>query len=394
MNDLMSDKKQTEVANMKVTKTLSYAMTCIRELATQLGDFVQVADIARKHGLPAAYCQKVLLRLSRAGMVESIKGQGFTLARSVHQLTPEAVCKAIAIKSMIALLLCMSFPGMGNAVIGLSTRFVDVTLENVPVGRPINLRRLRNMPYTVRNRGDATIEVKADVVLPRTAEIMDGYQSIPDPTWIQVIPDRFTIPPGQTAYAELVIQIPDKPEFIGKHYQVTIWAHSMNRGLYSAGTESRLRFSSGPGPETLKEEAKQSAMMTMDFDITPPEIYVNGVEPGKKLNLNDLVQKKMKVTNRAETPIRLKFTSVPWVSGVLMPSGYEAAPDPSWLTLNPNDETIKAERINTINPILEIPAGDEHRGKRYAFLIKTDIVMGVELDLFTKVLVTINPKKE
>ncbi len=80
---------------MKETKTMSYARTCIQELANQFGDFVQVSDIARKHDLPAAYCQKILLNLSRAGIVESVRGQGFTLTRPVADLSAEVIGRAI-----------------------------------------------------------------------------------------------------------------------------------------------------------------------------------------------------------------------------------------------------------------------------------------------------------
>lgn len=302
--------------------------------------------------------------------------------------------KLIAKLMIVLILSCSSALETAQAAIGLSTRFVDVTLEYVPVGRPLNLRRLRNIPYTVKNTGSAPINVKVDVTLPKKDQIREGYEAIPDPTWIQIVPNIFTIPAGQTAYAEMVIQIPEKPEFTGKHYQSTIWAHTQNGGLFAAGTESNFKFSTGPGPETLKEEAKEKVMMTLDFDITPAEIYVSGVEPGKKVNLNSLIQKKLKVANRAATPIHLKFKSVPWSNQVILPAGYESAPDPSWLSLKPNDEIIKEDRIATIDPILTIPPGDEHRGKRYAFLVKADIVLGIDVDMFTKVLVTVNSKKE
>lgn len=80
---------------MKDTKTMTYALTCLKELANQLGDYVQVADIARKHDLPAAYCQKILLNLSRAGIVESVKGQGFTLIRPAEEISPDRIGQAL-----------------------------------------------------------------------------------------------------------------------------------------------------------------------------------------------------------------------------------------------------------------------------------------------------------
>ena len=81
---------------MKDTKTMTYAITCLQELANQLGDYVRVSDIARKHDLPAAYCQKILLILSRAGIVGSVKGQGFTLIRPVEEISPGLVGQALS----------------------------------------------------------------------------------------------------------------------------------------------------------------------------------------------------------------------------------------------------------------------------------------------------------
>ncbi|OGR81319.1 MAG: hypothetical protein A2902_03350 [Elusimicrobia bacterium RIFCSPLOWO2_01_FULL_64_13] len=287
----------------------------------------------------------------------------------------------------------LGIAGPAAAVVGISTRFVDVTLEYLEVGKTYNLRTLRNIPYTVRNRGDAPITVKVEPTIPRRTEVMDGYEAVPDPSWIQIVPDQFTLGGGQTGYAEMVISIPDNPEYNGRHFQATIWARTVNTGLFAAGTQSRLRLSVGPGPEALKEEAKEKAMMTLDFDITPPQTYVQDLEPGKTYDLNELVRRKLKITNRAETPIHLKFNSIPWIPRFHLPPGYEAAPDHSWLAFKPSEEIVKEDEIATIEPILKIPEGDEHRGKKYGFLLKADLVMGVELEVFSQFFVTIREKQ-
>ena len=80
---------------MKVKKTMTYALTCIRELDVQFGGYVQVADIAKKHDLPAAYCQKILRMLAQAGIVESVKGQGFSLLRPVNEISEHRVSQAL-----------------------------------------------------------------------------------------------------------------------------------------------------------------------------------------------------------------------------------------------------------------------------------------------------------
>lgn len=80
---------------MKTTKTVAYALACIAELAKRMGEFVQVSEIAQAQNVPAAYCQKILLSLSRAGIVMSVKGQGFTLILPPETLTTLKVLQAI-----------------------------------------------------------------------------------------------------------------------------------------------------------------------------------------------------------------------------------------------------------------------------------------------------------
>jgi len=58
---------------------------------------VQVCEIALAQEIPQAYCQKILLLLSRAGLVESIKGRGFTLVKPVESITTLEVVKALSI---------------------------------------------------------------------------------------------------------------------------------------------------------------------------------------------------------------------------------------------------------------------------------------------------------
>lgn len=86
---------------MKTNKTVSYALACLKELARQWGEFVQVAEIARNQGIPAAYCQKILLALARVGIVESVKGRGFTLMKPVEMITTLEVVKALSANEFV-----------------------------------------------------------------------------------------------------------------------------------------------------------------------------------------------------------------------------------------------------------------------------------------------------
>ena len=78
-----------------VSKTLEYGWLCLQELESREGENLEVREIAEKHGIPTAYCQKVLRNLARAGLVYSEKGSGFMMLKSKSQVTPEQLRRAL-----------------------------------------------------------------------------------------------------------------------------------------------------------------------------------------------------------------------------------------------------------------------------------------------------------
>ncbi|MBI4802295.1 MAG: Rrf2 family transcriptional regulator [Elusimicrobia bacterium] len=72
---------------MRMNRTMMYALVCLWELAQTPCDWALATRIAAKHGLPIAYCYKVLEALFRVGLVESARGQGFRLARPLERIT-------------------------------------------------------------------------------------------------------------------------------------------------------------------------------------------------------------------------------------------------------------------------------------------------------------------
>ena len=72
---------------MRMNRTMTYALACLWELAQTPAGWILASNIAAKQGLPVAYCYKVLETLSRAGLVESARGQGFRLTRPLDQIS-------------------------------------------------------------------------------------------------------------------------------------------------------------------------------------------------------------------------------------------------------------------------------------------------------------------
>ena len=307
-------------------------------------------------------------------------------------MTTMKMQKCMAI--LIAMLIVAGVSVNVECSIGLSTRFVDVTLENVVIGEIYNLRKIRKIPYAVTNRGDIPVEITVDVIIPPKESMSEGYEPIPDPSWIQLLPNTLKADAHRTAYAEIILRVPNDPVYANRHYQALVRSRTSNTGLFSASTRSRLRFSTGAGPESLKREAVRQAMMQLDFEVSPADLFVPVVQPGIPFNIKTSNPKKMMVTNRAESPMEMKFNSIPWSFTLFeMQGDYVAAPDPSWLKFVPETVVVDGESITKLEPVIQIPDEEVHYGKRYAFLVKVDIVLGVELDIYNRIYVQVADKK-
>lgn len=277
------------------------------------------------------------------------------------------------------------------AGVGLVTRFADVILENVKVGQLYNLREVKSMPYTITNLSSLPINVTVEVKAPATGEVLEGYEAIPDPTWVKAIPQELSIGGNGSAFAELLLQVPDDPKYAGRHFQVILWAHTKDDGFVGVGVKSRLRFSTGAGPETLKEEKRRRAMLTLNFDMSPQSMYLSDVESGP-YDVKEMQDKSIKIINRAETAVGFTVKSVPWDGRFVPEPGYEPAPDPSWLKVDPEELEVDGLQIKVVKLALDVPDDKRHRGKRYAFLVKAQTRLGAEVETFTRVFVSMKDK--
>jgi len=143
--------------------------------------------------------------------------------------------KALAIVLVLSLLfLGGEWVGAG----GLRTTFTEVTLHQVQIGQSVRLR----VPLTITNTGATSTRIKVDAVKPAPVEILDGYEAIPDPSWIRFERDTFTVEPNETEQTVVILDVPYDVAVLGKRYQVTIYSRSIS-GMIGVGFRSRVLFS-------------------------------------------------------------------------------------------------------------------------------------------------------
>lgn len=282
--------------------------------------------------------------------------------------------KQTAVAFLCGILLCA--PMTAQATVGLSTQFVDVVLEGLKIGASYDIRALKGVPYTVKNRGTSEVLVQVESIMPDGRGIPKPYEPIPDPTWIRLSPSEMRIAPGSVGFSDLMITIPEDQSLIGRHFYATLWAHTADTGLLAAGVRTRLRFSVGPGPATLAAEKLAKAMVTLNYDLWPQAMYIRKAKAGKKFDVKKRLRKSFKLTNRGDEKIELKFNAIPWPKsgGRGLPQGYEYIKDLSWVMFEPKSLKVKPNSVSDLQVVFDAPK--KFKGRKFAFILQVQLPIG------------------
>lgn len=131
------------------------------------------------------------------------------------------------------------FPVTANAG-GLSTGFSEVILVDLQINKTYSTQKTAGLPLTVVNTGQEATDLKIEVLLPQPQELKPGFEPIPDISWIRLEKSDFKqVKPNEAAQSDVLIAIPNKPQYRGKNYQVFIWTHTVGRSI-GIGLKSRL----------------------------------------------------------------------------------------------------------------------------------------------------------
>ena len=146
--------------------------------------------------------------------------------------------KKIAVIALSAFVICASAEASG-----LKTTFSEVTLENLEPGRTYSAKETAGLPLVIENTGNEPVDLVVEVLAPEPQELKEGYEPIPDISWIVLEKKNFSgVEPGGKAETDIMIAIPDAARYHGKKYQVYIWTHSVGLSI-GVGLKSKLLLS-------------------------------------------------------------------------------------------------------------------------------------------------------
>lgn len=280
------------------------------------------------------------------------------------------------------------------AAIGLGTQFATVTLEKLSPGGMYNLTQLRSLPLKVINTGDVPVEAAVDIEPPAPDELKEGYEAIPDPAWVRIIPTRFTLQPGETARCDVVISLPDDSSLVGRHFQLKIWSHTAGDGAFGAGVVNRMFFSVGvPGPESLQRAKRAAAVYVTDVNVEPDTLYLT-VPRGGSVSLKRL-RKQPTIVNKGSSDITLRIVEDAGGSRIPVPEGYVPADGNVRVTVQPKNIRVKRRSLRDIDATVAVDSDERLRGARLAHtLLLTPVKPEFPLEFTVRLLITVSEPGE
>jgi len=259
---------------------------------------------------------------------------------------------------------------------GLSTTFGEVIIENLKIGQTYSVRQLANIPLTVLNRGDRSVQLKMDILRPQESELKKGYEPIPDTSWVSLEQNFFVIEPKGKAETDVFISIPDDERYLGGKYHVWIWSHTVG-GMIGLGLKSRLLFTIARARhalplqgEPIGKEDNSEIRGNLNFQVGPKEIYLHNMEIGKIYNVEKETGTTLDVTNPNDREYTYKAKSIRVSDSLLeLKEGYEDCPEPSFLGLSEAEFAVPARSSEKVRMFVCFPNDDTYAGRKYVFVI-------------------------
>lgn len=282
-------------------------------------------------------------------------------------------------------------PQFAEAGGGLSTQAGEVVIENLKIGQTYNTRELADIPLRVLNNSDETVDLKMELYIPPQNEIRRGYEPIPDISWVKLSKDFFTIGPGESAVADVIISIPDDEKYFNNRYQFNIWSHTVGSGKFIAlGLDSRFLFTIANVRADISEEHYTEMVGDINFSLLPHRLHINNLKLGKKHNVEKLTGVSFKLINPNDRKFTYRMSSLDTKKALVrVTEGWEDCPDPSFLTFGKSEFTVGANEIKKIDVYLEFPNKKEYKGKKYLFIIYTEVVgQAIPFGIYNNIYVT------
>jgi hypothetical protein len=215
----------------------------------------------------------------------------------------------------------------------------------------------------VENSGRDPIRVAFKVVSPSASGLKDGFDAWPYLDRARATnASRAELKAEEAARAGLSVAVPKDPALVGRQFELDVVATGTDRAGATLTLKTRVLFSVGP-PLSPADPPAGGYAERPGFALAPPS--ASGREA------------TFKIVNASEEDLTVTLAPArEWDDDVRILEGYEPAPNPRWLHVEPGELKIRAGAIGRARVWAEPPKEARYAGRRWAFVAAVDGVAG------------------
>jgi hypothetical protein len=248
-------------------------------------------------------------------------------------------------------------PAQDNS--GLSMNYIKMVVSNLPIGHTISMAQVANAPLVVGNNYDIAVPVTVNVINP--PKEFQGYDVLPDYSWIVIEPRSLTVPAHSKANVDVKIRIPDDEKLFGKKFLVGIQvltsgdpsAHAVKFGFSLKGS---FLFSIAPG---RNEGGLASAMKNpadASWDISYPRQDLWNIKPGAVVDIINDKKLRPLLKNNSRHSQKYFLSSVDPKESTFNPDlGSQFSGHPDDLTFADDEISIGAGKSQELKFKVKVP---------------------------------------
>lgn len=274
----------------------------------------------------------------------------------------------------------------------LSTKFTDIILSGLKPGMVYSLKKEKNVTYKVLNESDEAEDVEVVVEIPNSWQMKPGYEPIPDVSWVKLNPTDYHLKPGESTDSDIILVIPDDEKYANRHFQAMLVTQSIPKPQKVSGVAisfaiaHRIRFSTGPRPETVMEEHRKRVLEALKLELSPLSLFLPELSVGEKVILDGDDFSTVQIVNRARENYKIEFQLAREPRSYGLTGDYVPIPEEIEVKFKKKKMRSKKRSISEIIIELKIPDKEEFYGKSFAFVVIGQIKgLDFPVELFSRV---------
>lgn len=267
---------------------------------------------------------------------------------------------------------------------GIKSNYSKVFVQNLPIGQTVSMKELVNLPLTISHHYDKPTYVSITTEKPQTPK--EGFEAIPDPTWIQVESTGLTLAPHSEAKLDVKVSIPNDESLLGRKFQVFVNVFTPGEsfgGAISYGYQIKGNFLFTVAPVRNEEGLKSALEHPSDaaFALFPPRVNLFNVLPGTTVKAISPERKKITITNNSNKRQKFLLASVdPFKTAYSPDPGAQFPGDPDQVDLGQDEISLNPGQTKQLDIKIKVPKGMDFTQNPLVYLIsvKSGHIQGME----------------